>query len=169
MTLSKLRQPLLDNETPQLALNVWWDAMRLRNHHQQIQWHAPGSLPGKNIPVALFDCIIDNLIDNAVRKRQSEPGITIAVEIQPDPLRLIACDSGDPVPGNITASLLRGAVVSGSGLGIGLYQAARWAEQLGYRLTLASNQRGKVCFELRAEGAVERGQGSSFVPVVPPN
>ena len=70
------------------------------------------SLPDKNIPVALFDCIIDNLIDNALRKRQSEPGITISVEIQPEPLRLIACDSGDPIPENIAENLLRGAVVS---------------------------------------------------------
>ena len=157
MTLIKLRQPLLGNETPQLALNVWWDALRLRNQHQQIHWLAPGNLQGKNIPVALFDCIIDNLIDNAARKRQSEPDITISVEIQLDPLRLIACDSGDPVPANITTNLLRGAVVSGNGLGIGLYQAARWAEQLGYRLTLASNQRGKVCFELKAADAAQRG------------
>lgn len=155
MTLIKLRQPFLENETPQLSLNAWWNILRLRNQHQHIHWRAPGSLPDKNIPVALFDCIIDNLIDNAVRKRQSEPGITISIEIQPDPLRLIACDSGDPIPANITENLLQGAVISGHGLGIGLYQAARWAEQLGYRLTLASNQPGKVCFEL---GAADAGQ-----------
>jgi signal transduction histidine kinase len=169
MTLIKLRQPLLENETPQLALNAWWDTLRLRNRYQHINWHAQGSLPDKNIPVALFDCIIDNLIDNAVRKRQSEPGITISVEIQPYPLRLIACDSGDPVPENITENLLRGAVVSGNGLGIGLYQAARWAEQLGYRLTLANNQPGKVCFELGEADAGQRREGSGFVTAVPRN
>jgi len=169
MTLIKLRQPLLESETPQLALNAWWNAVRLRNQYRTIVWHAPDNLPDKNIPVALFDCIIDNLIDNAVRKRQSEPGITISIEIQPDPLRMIACDSGDPVPENITENLLRSAVVSGNGLGIGLYQAARWAEQLGYRLTLASNQPGKVCFELRAAGAGQRGEGRGSVTAVPRN
>jgi len=152
MTLSKLQQPLVESETPQLALNAWWGTLRLRNQYQVIEWHAPDSLPDKSIPAALFDCIIDNLIDNAVRKRQSEPGIIISVAIQPEPLRLIACDSGSPVPENLAANLLRGAVVSENGLGIGLYQAARWAAQLGYRLTLSSNQAGKVCFELRAEG-----------------
>jgi signal transduction histidine kinase len=156
MTLIKLRQPLLESETPQLALNAWWDALRLRNQYRAIGWHAPDSLPDKNIPVALFDCIIDNLIDNALRKRQSEPGITISIEIQPEPLRLIVCDNGDPIPENIAASLLRGAVVSENGLGIGLYQAARWAEQLGYRLTLANNQPGKVCFELMATDVGQR-------------
>jgi len=155
MTLIKLREPLLENETQQLALSVWWDALQQRNQYHQIHWHANDSLPDKKIPVALFDCIIDNLINNAVRKRQSDPNISISVEIQPDPLRLIACDSGDPVPDKIMANLLRGAVVSEHGLGIGLYQAARWAEQLGYRLTLSSNLPGKVCFEMVAEEAVQ--------------
>jgi hypothetical protein len=34
-------------------------------------------------------------------------------------------------------------------LGIGLYQAARQAEQLGYQLHVAYNEQGRVCFELR--------------------
>jgi signal transduction histidine kinase len=148
MILVKLQQPQLEKETPQLALNVWWDNLRQRNQHRAIEWHAPDGLPGKNIPSALFDCIIDNLIDNALRKRQSEPDIIVSVEIQPEPPRLIVCDSGAVVPENIAVNLLRGVVVSENGLGIGLYQAARWAAQLGYRLMLVSNQAGKVCFEL---------------------
>ncbi len=149
MTLLKLKQPHVESEIPQLAMNAWWDALRQRNLYQAIDWHAPESLPDKDIPSALFDCVIDNLIDNALRKRQSEPAITISVEIQPEPMRLIICDNGDSIPENIAANLLRGAVVSENGLGIGLYQAARWAEQMGYRLTLISNRAGKVCFELR--------------------
>lgn len=152
MTLLKLQQPMIESETPQLALNAWWDTLRMRNQYRVIDWLAPDNLPDMNIPVALFDCVIDNLIDNAFRKRQSEPDITISVAIQPEPLRLIACDSGSPVPENVVANLLRGAVVSENGLGVGLYQAARWAAQLGYRLALTSNQAGKVCFELIAGG-----------------
>jgi len=155
LILSKLQQPLLENETPLLAMNAWWDTLRMRNQHRALDWHAPDSLPDKRIPAALFDCISDNLIDNALRKRQSKPDITVSVEIQPEPLRLIVCDSGEPIPGNIAAILLSGAVVSENGLGIGLYQAARWAEQLGYRLRVESNQAGKVCFELTSE---ERGK-----------
>lgn len=149
LTLSKLKQPEIEGETPQLALNAWWDILRQRNQYQDIDWRSPGRLPDKNIPAALFDCVIDNLIDNALKKRQAEPGIGIFVEIDPEPLRLIVCDSGAPIADAVAAKLLRAAVVSGSGLGIGLYQAARWAEQMGYRLTLASNRRGRVCFELR--------------------
>ena len=151
LTLSKLKQPQIESETQQLSLNAWWDALRLRNQHHAIEWRSPGTLPDKSISVALFDCVIDNLIDNALRKRQAEPGIGIFVEIDLEPVRLVVCDSGTPIPDAVAAKLLRAAVVSENGLGIGLYQAARWAEQLGYRLTLASNRPGRVCFELRAE------------------
>lgn len=152
MTLLKLQQPHTESETPQFALSAWWDTVKLRNRYQVIDWREPDRLPDNNIPAALFDCIIDNLIDNALRKRQSEPNITISVEIQPEPLRLTVCDSGAPIPENIAANLLRGGVFSENGLGIGLYQAARWAEQLGYRLALISNRAGKVCFELGVAG-----------------
>lgn len=151
LALSKLKQPQAESETPQLALNAWWDTLRIRNQHQLIEWRSPDSLPDKSIPAALFDCIIDNMIDNVLRKRQAEPGISIFVEIDPEPIRLIVCDNGTPIDEAVAARLLRSAVISENGLGIGLYQAARWAEQLGYRLKLASNRPGRVCFELRAE------------------
>ncbi|MDH4233626.1 MAG: sensor histidine kinase [Gallionella sp.] len=152
LALSKLNQPQVESETPLLALNAWWDALKQRNQYHGINWRSPESLPDMNIPVALFDCVIDNLIDNVLRKRQAEPGITLFVEIHLDPLQLMVCDSGTPIPEAISAKLLRSAVVSENGLGIGMYQAGRWAEQLGYRLVLASNRPGRVCFELRVAG-----------------
>ncbi|OGT00876.1 MAG: hypothetical protein A3K04_09185, partial [Gallionellales bacterium RBG_16_56_9] len=150
LTLSKLQQPQAESEPPLLSLTAWWDALRLRNQHQEILWRVPDNLPDKKIPAALFDCVLDNLLDNALIKRQSQPGIGISVEMRAEPLRLTVCDSGKAIPETIAANLLRGVVVAQNGLGVGLYQAARWAEQLGYRLTLISNQAGKVCFELRS-------------------
>ena len=147
-TLLKLQQPHIESEAAQLALNAWWETLRLRNQYQLIDWRAPDNLPDKNIPAAMFDCVIDNLLDNVLRKRQSETGISLSVEIRLDPIRLIVCDDGEAIPETITATLLHSVVVSENGLGIGLYQAARWAEQLGYRLTLISNRTGNVCFEL---------------------
>jgi hypothetical protein len=47
-------------------------------------------------------------------------------------------------------------VRSATGLGIGLFQAARLAEANGYVLGLAENRDGEVCFELKA-----RDQGST--------
>lgn len=157
-TLNKLQQPQAENISTQMALNAWWDGVRLQNQHHQIDWHAPSSLPDTNIPASLFDCVIDNLLDNALKKRQSEPGMVLAVTIQIKPLRLSVYDSGAPVPEKIAVHLLRGVVASESGLGIGLYQAARWAEQLGYQLVLKNNQLANVCFELREQGGLSARQ-----------
>ena len=149
MILNKLRHPHIDSETTQLPMTVWWGALQLRNQYQPIAWRAPEGLPDKKIPAALFDCVVDNLLDNALRKRQFQPDIAIFVEIHSEPFSLKVCDSGEPVLEAVTANLLRGVAASENGLGIGLYQAARWAEQLGFRLGLIENQTGKVCFELR--------------------
>ncbi len=157
MTLLKFHQPEITGNEAQLALKAWWDTARQRNQLQVIDWRRPDQLPEMNIPFALFDCVIDNLIDNVLRKRQSEPDIAIVVEIQLEPMRLIVCDNGEPIPGNIAANLLQGVIVSENGLGIGLYQAARWAERLAYRLTLISNSVGNVCFELRKNSEKQSG------------
>ncbi len=148
LTLNKLQQPQNVNESNQLLLHVWWNAVRMRNQHQRIVWMDTAELVDKKVPGALFDCVIDNLLDNVIRKRQAEPDIFISVGIQADPLRLVVCDNGTAIPESVLAVLLHGVVVSENGLGIGLYQAARWAEQLGYHLRLSDNQAGKVCFEL---------------------
>jgi hypothetical protein len=42
-----------------------------------------------------------------------------------------------------------------SGFGIGLYQAARQAEQQGFELVLAANVPGEVSFQLRGLHAAE--------------
>ncbi|MDX8384585.1 MAG: sensor histidine kinase, partial [Ghiorsea sp.] len=65
------------------------------------------------------------------------------------PLRLIVCDSGSVIPEHTASKLLHSVVASENGLGIGLYQAARWATQAGYIFSLMSNKAGKVCFELQ--------------------
>ena len=158
MTLHKLKQPqVAESETAKIALNTWWDSLRVRNQHLDIGWHAPEHLPDKQIPAALFDCVFDNLVDNAMKKRQSDKKISIAVEIQSAPIGFAVCDNGEPLSEKLARLILRGVVTSENGLGIGLYQAARWASQQGYRLSLASNQAGKVCFALRdSEGVKER-------------
>jgi len=58
-------------------------------------------------------------------------------------------DSGSAMPTEVAAKLFDAPVASQTGLGIGLYQAARQAEQLGYRLRVAQNAAGQVGFDLR--------------------
>lgn len=156
-TLSKLQQPQASSDAALLDLGAWWEGLRLRNQHLDILWEAPPAIAARDIPAALFDCVLDNLLDNALRKRQLEADITIKVEMRvgqkgtqnDSVLSIVVSDSGQPIPGERLANLLHAVVVSQQGLGIGLYQAAKWAEQLGYKLELLSNQRGKVSFELR--------------------
>ncbi len=150
-TLSKLQlPPTEDNDASMLPLSAWWDGLHQRNQHLQIAWHAPQKISDQHIPAALFDCVLDNLLDNALHKRQLQPDLLIKVELRcAGALSISVCDSGSPVPANTLPNLLQSVVVSQQGLGIGLYQAAKWAAQLGYRLELTSNQNGKVCFELR--------------------
>ncbi|MFZ5502399.1 MAG: sensor histidine kinase [Pseudomonadota bacterium] len=149
LVMTKLQQPQSDNDSARLALGAWWQSVQARNQHQKIIWRAPPQLPEIAIPQALFDCVADNLIENALRKRQSEPDIRIIVVLTAHPAGLTVCDSGTAIPAEIAAKLLGEVVASEGGLGIGLFQAARWAEQLDYRLSLGSNVAGEVSFELR--------------------
>jgi len=149
LIMNKLQQPQTDNESPHMPVSKWWEALQQRNQYQPANWYTLGELPDKKIPSALFDCVLDNLLENAYRKRQLQPDIAITVEIKTEPFRVIVSDTGDVVPENVANKLLRGLVASENGLGIGLYQAARWAEQLGYKLSLINNQPGNVSFEIR--------------------
>ncbi len=147
--LAKLQQPESSADAPMLELAAWWDALRLRNQHHEINWIVTGMLGNNVIPAAMFDCVLDNLLDNALRKRLTHPETQLQVELHCEQgLRISVCDSGYPIAEQEARGLLRSVVISQQGLGIGLYQAAKWAEQLGYQLLLTSNKSGKVCFEL---------------------
>jgi signal transduction histidine kinase len=157
LTLSKLKAPQREEDAALLPLVAWWEHLRLRHDHDGLVWlctDEPGETP---IPAALFDSVADNLIDNALAKRQRQPGIAVRVSLRAEPLRLAVCDEGGAIPAHLAEQLLHAIVPSENGLGVGLYQIARWAEQLGYRLALRENRDGRVCFEL-AETDREAGR-----------
>jgi hypothetical protein len=52
------------------------------------------------------------------------------------------------VPKAIATQLFETPVSSRTGLGVGLYHAAKQAADLGYGLALAANEPGIVCFAL---------------------
>ncbi len=146
-TLGKLRAPHLVGREEAPAKD-WWQALCARYDDAAIEFEPEGELDATPIPVELFDSVADNLLQNALRKRSSQEGVRIRVRFSAG-RTLSVCDSGDPMPAETAARLLDAPVASGSGLGIGLYQAARQAETLGYRLRLIHNEKGRVCFELR--------------------
>jgi sensor histidine kinase regulating citrate/malate metabolism len=61
------------------------------------------------------------------------------------------CDSGAAIANSVEDQLFSVPLASQTGLGIGLYHSASQAAQLGYRLALAANQPGMLCFVLTRE------------------
>lgn len=151
LILGKLKSPQTETDAAILPLAAWWDNLRQRHRHELIEWVTdnPHAEQDTEIPAALFDCIADNLIDNARNKRLREPGITITVTLGNTPFKLSVSDSGSAIPAQIAGQLLNTVIASEDGLGVGLYQAARWATSAGFHLALAHNASGKVAFELR--------------------
>ena len=150
MTLSKLKSPQMKTESAMQPLAAWWDNLRQRHQDEMLEWRCEQAVTDQIIPAALFDSVADNLIANAHNKRQRQPGILIRVVLTMQPLTLSVSDNGDAIPKHLASQVLNTVVISEDGLGVGLYQAARWAAQLGFKLVLKKNEMGNVCFEMGA-------------------
>lgn len=146
--LAKLKTPQEATEETRMPLADWWRRLHERHQYREIEWQIQGE-GATDIPSELFDCVADNLIENADNKRLREPGIRITVRLDADAETFSVTDSGSAIPPQQAQSLLRTIVPSEDGLGVGLYQSARWAQQQGWRLRLAQNQPGEVRFELK--------------------
>ncbi len=148
-TVDKLKQPVEDNVT-RIAAQAWWDALEIRYEHDDVQFFADG-LDETPLPQDLFDSVVDNLLTNALRKRQSEVNLAVEVRLVLRPLvSLTVTDSGAAAPDHVARNLFQSPVASDFGLGVGLYQAARQAARVGYRLELPENAAGRVMFRLQA-------------------
>ncbi|MGH8755694.1 MAG: hypothetical protein ACREU0_07725 [Burkholderiales bacterium] len=147
-TMDKLQAPQ-KAETRDIPAPVWWGNLKQRYISEPVEFKDLDIAASTPVPAELFDSIADNLLQNALQKRKLEPGLNISVSfscsLKP---KLSICDDGVPLSESIARQLFSGPVPSQTGLGIGLYQAWRQAEEQGYRLRLASNHIGKVCFEL---------------------
>ncbi|MFT3847556.1 MAG: hypothetical protein QM739_02445 [Propionivibrio sp.] len=159
-TLEKLQQPqgpqgaAGENDVP---AGVWWEGALQRYAHAGVEFVA-ADFGGARVPAMLFDSVLDNLLQNALLKRQAEADLHIRVALSSDAAQLSVCDTGRRVPDEIAAELFQAPVSSEDGLGIGLYHAARQAEGYGFSLALTGNERGAVCFALaRAGSAGGRG------------
>ena len=99
------------------------------------------------MPTATFDCIADNLLQNALDKRNREPGIAIRLSLfWRNGICLEICDTGSAIRDEIAGAVLSSPVPSDNGLGVGLYQARQLAQQQGYRLEMQENRNGSVRF-----------------------
>lgn len=160
-TLEKLERPSMEVEQ-MVGAAAWWDSLRQQYsgaHGVEFEPLDPGT--EVNVPRLLADSVADNLIQNALTKRLSDPGIRIRVKLDcTEAMSFTVCDSGRAIPQDLAKLLFRAPVRSNSGLGIGLYQAARQAGAAGYALSLTSNRDGEVRFSLsKAKAKTETPTG----------
>jgi K+-sensing histidine kinase KdpD len=146
-TLEKLQAPR-QTTAVQVGAAAWWDALKQRYPRGEIDYSV-AELAGLTVPGELFDSVAENLLQNAIAKAQQQPDLRISVSFESVAGgKLTICDTGKAMPRAIAVRLFAAPVPSQNGLGIGLYQAATQAEQLGYKLALVNNSDGQVCFEL---------------------
>lgn len=149
ITLDKLKSPSTAADRKEILAREWWRNLNNRYGRDAINFHADDANASAWLPQDLFDSVADNLVQNALRKRLREPELHIRVELVTSPVaRLTVCDTGANAPDDVTDKLFHAPVSTYDGLGIGLYQAAKQAAALGYRLRLRENREGYVCFEL---------------------
>ncbi len=148
-TLDNLRSPEIATSELPMRASAWWQEAERRLAGSDIALEAAITADG-NVPAALFDAFVENTVGNARAKAQRETGVAIRMrfEFAPGHVELSVSDNGSAVPESATQHLFREPIERQSGLGIGLYHVARLATQAGYRLELAANRDGEVCFNL---------------------
>jgi signal transduction histidine kinase len=152
-TLEKLQSPGAE-DSQQVPLREWWDDLTRRYQGQGLDFSANGLDTRVRVPKSLFDGVAENLLQNAIAKRAGGRIVRIRVTLRGGAApELRVCDSGAAIAPEVASVLFRAAVRSETGLGIGLYQAARRAESSGYALSLAENRDGEVCFTLTSGSA----------------
>jgi signal transduction histidine kinase len=159
-TLEKLRAPEVATREMPVGARAWWADLERRIADLPVALK-PAIESDAEIPSALFDSFVENALDNARGKKEREPDIEISIVFAcaPGQIELSVCDTGSAVPEAITRKLFREPIQRAGALGIGLYHAERQAQQAGYRVVLAHNRDGYVCFTLEiADGATSRSR-----------
>ena len=136
----------------------WWNNLVQRYRNRPIDFSSD-AVTDSEVPGELFDSVVDNLLENALKKSVFTPELRVRVEFSAaDGGMLVVTDNGSAVPNAVVGRLFAGPVPSDTGFGVGLYQSNRLAADLGYSLSLTSNSSGAVSFVLRA--VQERAENS---------
>lgn len=147
-TLEKLQRPQTESDQF-IMVDAWWEMLKRQYLANGVEFEVRGASAGITLPRSLAESIAENLIQNALTKRLMDSTLRIYVSVScTEIMEFRVCDSGHAISPEVEKLLFRAPVTSHSGLGIGLYQAARHAEANGYALSLSSNVEGKVCFSL---------------------
>lgn len=158
ITLDKLQNPSIENASAQIRASDWWAEVFTRYGESDFGFEPNCAIESDAlIPSAAFDAVLENCLENARQKKLVEPHIDIRVvfSVTPEPTLTIA-DTGSAIPSNVLENLFHAPIerAGQTGLGIGLYQAARQAVSEGYLLSIERDP-SRVCFVLR------RGDGGA--------
>ena len=147
-TLDKLKAPSEDKKR-QEQFSYWWQSLKQRYQHSQLEF-ITNEIPKFDINAEVLDGVLDNLLQNAIEKAKSQPDIWIEVELANDAEKFAidVTDTGDAMPASVAQDLFKKHINSENGLGVGLYHAAKQAEQAGYVLRLVKNVNGEVQFRV---------------------
>ena len=159
-TLEKLNQVGPD-QVERTPLAQWWQDVHSRHQGERLEFIVLTPPVAEPVPQALYDSVLENLIQNALVKRHRDANLRIIVAL--DGRTLSVEDNGTVLPAEIARRLFTEPLESEQGLGMGLYQMGQLADRLGYRLRLVENRPGCVRFELD-QPAVE---GDSEEPMEP--
>jgi len=150
-TLDKLRAPQ-PTDASQVDAAIWWEGLIQRHNGRNIQFQVDGPAKDLKLPAELFDSVADNLIENALGKSADRARLQVRVTLSAARGgTLTVCDNGAAIARSVAEQLFEVPLPSRTGLGVGLFQSARQAAQAGYRLALAANEPGMVCFVLMRE------------------
>lgn len=150
-TLDKLSLPKQEQSKTSTITN-WWHQLKVRYNRRNIDFI--GNIEDDpEIPVDVYDSIIENLLDNARHKRILQPDLQIAVHLncRNKHVRLTVRDTGKGIPEQLAAILFTTPLDSEDGFGIGLYQCHQQASRHDIELELYENADGNVCFKLEQE------------------
>lgn len=150
-TLDKLVEPGKRLPAAPMPADDWLASLEKRYADADTHVIAVGDLLTCHVEdPALFSSVAENLLQNINAKRLTQPGVqaTLRLVCAQGGTVLEVSDDGRAIPAALADRLLKERVTSEDGLGIGLYQCARQAEEAGYRLELASNIDGCVSFRL---------------------
>ena len=152
ITLDKLSSDV-GSAAEEISAQKWWGALKQRFAYEPVSFSDPTQALDERatLPAELFDSVSDNLLQNALHKGRLADGlsITVSFEATDNGFVLAVSDDGEPMSDSVAQRLFDAPVSSSkTGLGVGLYQAYRYARERRYDLRLASNEQGRVCFEL---------------------
>lgn len=150
-TIDKLSDPKQE-QSKISPISNWWNQLKVRYNSRNIDFIEKLECD-LDIPIDIYDSIIENLLDNARHKRILEPDIEIIVRLdcRDNHVRLTVLDTGKAIAEQIAAIIFTTPLDSEDGFGIGLYQCQQQAKRHNIELELYENADGHVCFKLEQQ------------------